>query len=176
MISKQFRLFAGSALVIAALAFGATGFSAQSASANEDCAGTWRLISIYEENEGAREINQFGAAPEGLFMADRKGNFSLLIGSGGGRTVSSDPQLISRDMRRGVALPAITYFGTYSVDEVTKVITLKISFCSFTGCNKTERKADLKITGNTMKLVSILEGSLTGAYYSSTLWKRECCE
>jgi len=45
----------------------------------EQIVGTWRLDSIYEEDAGGEEINQFGVAPSGLFMADSHGNFSFQI-------------------------------------------------------------------------------------------------
>jgi hypothetical protein len=51
----------------------------------EQIVGTWRLESIYEEDTTGEEINQFGVAPTGLFMADRHGNFSFQIMSIDGR-------------------------------------------------------------------------------------------
>jgi Lipocalin-like domain len=52
---------------------------------SEQIVGTWRLESIYEEDTRGEEINQFGVAPTGLFMADRHGNFSFQIMSIDGR-------------------------------------------------------------------------------------------
>ena len=40
------------------------------ASLAKQIAGTWRMVSMYQENAEGEEIDQFGGAPQGMFMAD----------------------------------------------------------------------------------------------------------
>src|SRR5262249_5310207 len=67
-------------------------------SIGEQIVGTWQLDSIYEEDAGGEEIDQFGVAPTGLFMADRNGNFSFQIVSIDGRRYSAKGQLLGSEL------------------------------------------------------------------------------
>ena len=172
------------AATIAALSYsGAAGSAEKTARAQhqvtsikEQIAGTWQLVSIYEEDDGGEDIDQFGPAPKGRFMVDRRGNFSFQIMSQDGRAYSANTRAAVIKTRAGGIVEATTYFGTYLVDEATHKLTLQVAYCLFRSCDKTERTAELKISGNTLKLTSAFETSPTGAPTSLTVWKRECCK
>src|SRR5262245_37559299 len=85
-------------------------------SMGEQIVGTWRLESIYEEDNRGEEISQFGVAPTGLFMADRHGNFSFQIMSIDGRRYAAKG-LSSTSMGTAGIVEAMHYFGTYAVHE-----------------------------------------------------------
>ena len=142
-------------------------------SIREQFVGTWRLDSIYEESAEGEDIDQFGIAPDGSLMADQQGNFSFQIMSTDGRRYAArgTPSMISPT---GI-LEAMTYFGTYEVNERSNKLTLHVVHCLFRSCDNNNRTADLKIRGDTMELISAVE-TLTGAFYSRTVWKRECCK
>ena len=69
---------------------------------------------------------------------------------------------------------AMTYFGTYAVNEKNYKLTLHLAYCLFRSCDNTDRTAELKIIGDTMELISAVD-TPTGASYSRTVWKRRCC-
>jgi hypothetical protein len=142
-------------------------------SMGEQIVGTWRLDSIYEEDAGGEEIDQFGVAPTGLFMADGHGNFSFQIVSIDGRRYAAKGPV---GMGGAGIIEAMTYFGTYAVNERHHKLTLHVGYCLFRSCDNTDRTADLKILGDTMELVSTVDTSLTGASYSRTVWQRGCCK
>jgi len=144
-------------------------------SIGEQIVGTWKLDSIYEEDAGGEEIDQFGVAPTGLFMADRNGNFSFQIVSIDGRRYVAKGQLLVGMGSAGI-IEAMTYFGTYAVNERHHKLTLHVEYCLFRSCDNTNRTAELKIVDDTMELISTVDTSLTGASYSHTVWKRGCCK
>jgi hypothetical protein len=141
----------------------------------EQIVGTWRLDSIYEEDTRGEEINQFGVAPTGLFMADRHGNFSFQIMSIDGRRYAAKG-LSPPSMGTAGIVEAMDYFGTYAVNERNHKLTLHVEYCLFRSCDNTDRTAELKIHGDTMELISTVDISPTGASYSRTVWKRVCCK
>jgi hypothetical protein len=141
----------------------------------EQIVGTWRLDSIYEEDTRGEEINQFGVAPTGLFMADRHGNFSFQIMSIDGRGYAAKG-LSPPSMGTAGIVEAMDYFGTYAVNERNHKLTLPVEHCLFRSCDNTDRTAELKIHGDTMELISTVDISPTGASYSRTVWKRVCCK
>jgi hypothetical protein len=144
-------------------------------SMGEQIVGTWRLDSIYEEDARGEDIDQFGVAPTGLFMADRHGNFSFQIVSIDGRRYAAKGQSPVGMGGAGI-IEAMTYFGTYVVNERNHKLTLHVESCLFRSCDNTNRTAELKILGDTMELISTVDTSPTGASYSRTVWKRGCCK
>jgi Lipocalin-like domain len=163
------------ALPYSGVAGSATSRQRQPTPIKEQIAGTWQLVSIYEENGGGEDIDQFGNAPKGRFMLDRRGNFSFQIMSQDARAQSANTRAAVIKTRAGGNLEATTYFGTYLVDEASHKLTLQVAYCLFGSCDKIKRTAELKIRGNTLELTSAFEASPTGAPYSHTVWKRECC-
>ena len=144
-------------------------------SIGEQIVGTWQLDSIYEEDAGGEEIDQFGVAPTGLFMADRHGNFSFQIVSIDGRRYAAKGQSPVGMGGDGI-IEAMSYFGTYAVNERHHKLTLHVEYCLFRSCDNTNRTAELKIVGDTMELISTVDTSPIGASYSHTVWKRGCCK
>jgi hypothetical protein len=143
-------------------------------SIEEQIVGTWWLDSIYEEDSRGEDIDQFGVAPTGLFMADRNGNFSFQIMSIDGRRYAAKG-LTPVGMSAPGIIEAMTYFGTYAVNERNHKLTLHVEYCLFRSRDNTDRTAELKILGDTMELISTVDTSPTGASYSRTVWKRRCC-
>jgi Lipocalin-like domain len=143
-------------------------------SIGEQIVGTWWLDSIYEEDSRGEDIDQFGVAPTGLFMADRNGNFSFQIMSIDGRRYAAKGLSPAGMGAAGIA-EAMTYFGTYAVNERNHKLTLHLEYCLFRSCDNTDRTAELKILGDTMEFISTFDTSPTGASYSRTAWKRRCC-
>ena len=143
-------------------------------SIGEQIVGTWWLDSIYEEDSRGEDIDQFGDAPTGLFMADRNGNFSFQIMSIDGRRYAAKG-LSPAGIGAGGISEAMTYFGTYAVNERDHKLTLHVEYCLFRSCDNTDRTAELTIIGSTMGFISTVDASPTGASYSRTVWKRRCC-
>ena len=138
--------------------------------------GTWQLVSIYEEDDGGEDIYRFGVVPMGRFMADRQGNFSFQIMNRGGRPYAANSRVPTVETPGVGIIGAMTYFGTYAVDEKIHKLKLQIATCLFRSCDQTERTAELKFSGNTMELTSATEPSPTGATYTHMVWKKECCK
>ncbi len=137
-------------------------------SPKEQIVGAWRLDSIYEEDVSGVGISQFGNRPKGLFMADWQGNFSFQVMSDDGQKAGSPD---GSTPSAGV-LEALTYSGTYTLDEQDRELSLHVATCLFRSCSKTDRTTEITIRGDTMDLVSAVEASPTGASYSHMVWKR----
>jgi hypothetical protein len=144
-------------------------------SIGEQIVGTWWLASIYEEDSRGEDIDQFGIAPTGLFMADRNGTFSFQIMSIDGRRYAAKGLSPAGMGAAGIA-EAMTYFGTYAVNERSHKLTLHVQYCLFRSCDNTDRTAELKMLGDTVEFISTVDTSPTGASYSRTVWKRGCCK
>ena len=138
----------------------------------EKLAGTWALVSIYDENERGEDVDPFGANPQGQLEFDSSGHFSFEI-------FGPAVKFASKDRKQGTALEngiamqgSLAYFGTYSVDNAKLELALHIKRCLFSNWNGADRKASLTLNDGRLDLTSAVEPSLSGSFYSHSVWKR----
>lgn len=150
----------------------ATGSSGRSSSADREIVGTWKLVSIYEEDDQGYELNEFEDGAMGQFIAGQGNNFSLQILSPSARRYT--PKGPSCVPSAGL-IDAITYFGTYTPDRQNQKLTLHIKNCLFRRCDGIDFTVSIKISGDTMDWISAGTASPTGAAYNHIVWRRVCC-
>jgi hypothetical protein len=108
--------------------------------AKERLVGSWTLVSL-TAGEGADQSFPFGAKPNGSMMVDANGRFMITV-------VRSDlPKFASNNRMAGtpkeitaVMQGSIAYYGSYTIDEATRVITVNVegsTFPNFTGGTQT---------------------------------------
>ena len=144
----------------------------QQSSLKEKLVGTWILVSIYDEDERGEDVDPFGTTPQSQLVFDSYGHFSFQI-------FGSAVKFASNDRKRGTALEngiamqgSLAYFGTYSVDSAKLELALHIKRCLFPNWNDADRKASLTLSNARLDLTSAVEPSLSGSYYSHSVWKR----
>ena len=132
------RISAITALGIASMNSTTVGQSAKSD--KERFIGTWTPVSL-TSGQGPNQTLPYGPNPKGTLMADANGRFSITV-------VRSDlPKFASNNRMSGtpeenkaIVQGIIAYFGTYSIDEATHVLTVNIegsTFPNFTGGTQT---------------------------------------
>ena len=93
--------------------------------------GSWILTSL-TSGEGASQTFPYGSNPKGTMMVDANGRFSITV-------MRSDlPKLASNNRMTGtpeenkaIVQGAIAYFGTYTIDESTHVLTVHVEGSTF---------------------------------------------
>ncbi len=99
--------------------------------AKERLVGSWTLVSL-TAGEGADQSLPYGPNPRGSTMVDANGRFMITV-------VRSDlPNFASNNRMRGtpdennsVVQGSIAYYGTYTIDEATRVITVNVEGSTF---------------------------------------------
>jgi len=138
----------------------------------EQLVGTWVLVSIYDEDERAEDVEPFGANPQGQLLFDIYSHFSLQIFGPAVKFASNDRKL-GTALENGIAMQgSLACFGTYSVDSAKLELALHVKRCLFPNWNGADRKASLTLSDSTLDLTSAVEPSLSGSYYSHSVWKR----
>jgi hypothetical protein len=133
-------------------------------------AGTWTLVSIYEEDAGGEEVNRFEGDAKGQLIADENGNFSLQIMNLGARRYSATP---APCVDSSGLIDAMAYFGTYFLDSTGERLTLRVERCLFKECDLIDQVITSRINGNVMEWISFDAFSTTGAYYRQFVWQRK---
>src|SRR5262245_33958557 len=142
-------------------------------SMNKRIVGAWRLVDVYEENESGEDIEVFGTNPQGQFIASGGGQFSFQIVSGEGRRLAAHKHVITVTETGSGLREALTYFGTYVLDETKSTLTLKPRYCLFRSCDSTIRKTSVEFVNDNLVFTSVLGPSPTGSFYSRLVWRRE---
>ena len=121
-------------------------------SLKEQLPGAWRLVSIYNEENG-KKTNVFGDKPLGLAMYDRSGNIIQFIGNPdvpkfavANRQKGTDKEY--RDAMRGT----ISGFGTYTVQGDT--VTIKWIASSYPNRTGTTETRTYKLVGNELHITN----------------------
>jgi hypothetical protein len=138
----------------------------------EKLAGTWKLVSSYEENASGEDIDPFGNNPTGQLTLELDGHFSLQI-------IGSNLKFASNDRLRGTGLEnqaavqgSLAYFGRYSVKADGTTLAFHVERCTFANWNSTERTTSLALSPDKLEFTSAVEPSLTGSFSSHLVWKR----
>lgn len=118
--------------IVTALAFCSSSAFAQQKTLKEQIVGTWNLTSWEQTYSDGRKDKSFGASPTGVNTFDSNGRFSVIF-------INPDvPKIASKDRVKptpeeamAVAKGVIAYYGTYTVEEQSKTITLNMEGTTF---------------------------------------------
>ena len=120
---------------------------AQDKSLKDSIVGAWTIVSLADEYDTGRKIETFGAGLKGRIMFDGAGQFSqIIIGE-------KQESMKTPDPRRPDAL-IVAYFGSYSVNEGDKTISMKLERHTNSFRDGSEQKVTVKSrTADTLVLV-----------------------
>jgi len=132
------RISTITALGVALMTNATVGQSAKSD--KERFIGTWTLVSV-TSGEGANQTLPYGPNPKGTMMVDANGRFSITaVRSDLPKFGSNNRMSGTREENQAIVQGSIAYFGTYSIDEATHVLTVNVegsTFPNFTGGTQT---------------------------------------
>jgi hypothetical protein len=118
----------------------------------ERIAGTWLLVSFYDEDETGEEIERWGTEPKGRLSFDDHGRFAFQLQD-----------------NLGFRLCA-AYSGTYRITEAR--INFRPDTWAAPGNDEIDHVADVMLKGDILDLTSSMHPSLAGSAYSHTRWQR----
>jgi hypothetical protein len=108
--------------------------------------GTWTLVSWEQDVANGPKFQRFGTNPKGVTVFDANGRvFSMYARPDLPNIASKNPSTPTPEEAEAIVGGSIGYFGTYTVDEATKVVTLKIEASSFPNLVGADQKSLLGI-------------------------------
>jgi Lipocalin-like domain len=114
---------------VAALGFGLLPGSAfaQQKSIKDQLVGTWTVTSQEQVRKDGSKVERFGANPKGIAIFEANGIFvTILARPDLPKLASNDPMNPSPAEAKALAVGSLAYFGTYTVDEPSKTLLLKL--------------------------------------------------
>ena len=135
-------------------------------SVKEQIVGTWKLVSIYNEENGVKKYN-FGDKPIGLLMFDRSGNVIQHLSKPGVAKFKISNRLKGTDAEYRAAMQSmIAGFGTYTIDG--DMVTISWVASSYPNRVGTQEKRTYKITGDSLVGTNTTASSGGTSYTSYT--------
>jgi hypothetical protein len=134
--------------------------------------GTWRLlISDFVEKDGS-QTPQFGPNPEGNLIFTANGHFSLQI------MRYNRPKFAANDRTKGTAdenkaavAGTFTEFGTWTVDEGSKTLTLRVESSSYPNDDGGTQKRTITALNPNDVLTYVNSPQAAGARPVTRAWK-----
>ena len=124
---KPRTLLVLSATASSALALLSSNVMAQTKSLKDQLVGTWTVTSQEQIRKDGSKVERFGANPKGIAIFEANGRFATILARPDlPKLASYDPMNPSPAEAKALALGSRAYFGTYTVDEPSKTILLKI--------------------------------------------------
>ena len=149
--------------VIPALALMLPGAAtAQEKTLKEQLAGTWTAVSWEQVGKDGSKFERFGANPKGVNVFDANGRFVVVFArSDLPKLAAQDPMKSTSAENKAIMEGSIAYFGTYTVDESAKVVTMKVESSSFANQVASDQKRTVtSITPTELKMqnTTVLSG------------------
>lgn len=138
-------------MTIACVAAVIVGTPATAASLKEQIVGAWTVVSVVNEQDG-KKAELFGPQPKGLFIFTADGHFSTgIVRQGRAKFAKNDRMSGTDDENKASVQGTIATFGTYTVNEADKSITVSIVGSNFPNWDGTSQKRVADINGDEMK-------------------------
>jgi Lipocalin-like domain len=160
-------------MMVAVLCFGALVCTAygQQKSSKEQLLGTWHLVSVdYLRADGSRSTT-FGDNPNGIAFFDSAGHYIITVmRSDRAKYALNDRTQGTPDENKATAEGTFTYFGTYTVSESDRMISIHVVGSSFPNWNGGNQKRIFTVSGDELKLRNPVAS--TGGGTAEVVWKR----
>jgi hypothetical protein len=103
------------------------GSMAQQKTLKEQLVGTWSLVAFEGTGADGKKTAVFGAQPKGILMMDAGGHYAMVLTDPGRPKWKSNlrPELTTEEFA-AAAKGLVAQFGSWSVDEGSKVLTRRV--------------------------------------------------
>jgi hypothetical protein len=159
-------------LTASALIFGVLLSGKALAQAPNELVGTWALVSISLETDGKTTTDYYGPNPMGQVMYDANGHYTQMVlrsdlqqFASGNRTAGTPEEY------EAVVHGSLAQFGTYSVNDADKTLTVHVEGRTFPNWKGSQRKYRYSVSGDEFRFTTFSKAS-TGTGIAHLVWKR----
>jgi hypothetical protein len=159
-----------SAITALALVLLPTSAVTQQKSLKEQLSGAWLIASIDQTDQDGKKVQLFGANPKGTQVFDASGQWMQIIWNPDVGKFKVNSRIKGTPEENTAAVHATTAsFGTWTVDEATKTLTIRFTGSLFPNQVGAESKRVISVTGDELRISNPLTAS---GMKSDTVWRR----
>jgi hypothetical protein len=105
---------------------------AQQKTVQEQIVGAWALVSVVGETDDGNKGEPFGPSPKGVVIFSNDGHFSLFQSRPDiPKIAANDRAKATPEEAQSIVASSIAYYGTYLIDENTKVMVVNIAASTY---------------------------------------------
>jgi len=159
-------------LLAVALGIALSGPAFAQKTAKEQIVGAWTLVSVTSATDDGKKGEPFGPSPKGVIIFSSDGHFSLFQSRAEiPKIASNDRAKATPEEAQGIVASAIAYYGTYSIDESSKVMSVKLEASTFANVAAipNQKRTITALTGDELKFDNPRTPS---GITLMTVWKR----
>ena len=129
------------ALLCTGVIFSSSHAPAQQKSLKDQLVGAWTLVSIDNTAQDGSKLQPFGANPKGTLIFDASGRYSQAqVRTGRTKFKSPNRLQATPDEAKAAMNDTLAQFGTWSIDEASKTILLRVEGSLIPNAEGTETK------------------------------------
>src|SRR5262244_1706892 len=150
------NLFGTSAVITLGLALLPSVAVGQQKSLKDQLVGTWTLMAWEQTRPDGSKLQRFGTNPKGIHVFDANGRtYTLFSRPDLPKIASNNPSMPTPEEAKGIVDGSIAYYGTYTVDEGSKVITVKVEVSTFANQVGVDQKRTIaSVSADELKMVN----------------------
>jgi hypothetical protein len=105
---------------------------AQQKSIRDQIVGAWTLVSVTSEMDDGKKGEPFDPSPKGVIIFSNDGHFSLFQSRADiPKIAANDRGKATAEEAQSIVASSIAYYGTYSIDENTKVMVVNLAASTY---------------------------------------------
>jgi hypothetical protein len=141
-------------------------------SAKEQFVGTWTLVSIHYVHPDGSKIEPFGPNAKGMLVFDATGRFATQIMAAERAKFASNNRMVGTpDEYKASSQGVVAYFGTYTISEPDRIVTLHIERSSFPNWDLTDQKRTFSFSEDKLRYTAA-SSTANPAEAAQLVWKR----
>ncbi|MDX2201158.1 MAG: lipocalin-like domain-containing protein [Hyphomicrobiaceae bacterium] len=156
------------ALTCCGIAFGCGAALAQSA---KDIVGTWTLASVTLE-EGGKKSEPFGPAPKGMAVFDGARQSIVIVRPDMPKFATNNRNTGTAEENKAAVQGSLTFFGPYTFDEASKVMTVVVEGSNFPNWIGLNLKRNISVTGDTLTITNPTPTASGPGGVATIVWQR----
>ena len=143
---------------------------AQQKSLKQQLVGTWNLVSVDQTDSEGKKHQLFGPNPKGSQVLDASGQYFQIIWRSDVPRFKANSRLKGTAEENAAMVQGTTAnFGTWTVDEASKTLTVRYEGSLFPNQAGSESKRIVTVTGDELRVSNPATGS---GMRSDTVWRR----
>jgi Lipocalin-like domain len=140
--------------------------------AKQQIVGTWSLVSIQYVEKDGRRIEPFGPGAKGMLYFDAGGRFATqVMAVNRPRFASNNRMTGTAEENKAMSQGVVAYFGTYTIDELNRVVTLHIEQSLFRNWNGTDQQRKFTFASDEFRYTAA-SSTANPAESAELVWKR----
>jgi hypothetical protein len=169
-IMNRRHTFSLSVITALGLAMLAGSAGAQQKSLQQQLVGTWNLVSVDQTDSQGKKHQLFGPNPKGSQVLDASGQYVQIIWRSDVPKFKANSRLNGTAEENAATVHGTTAnFGTWTVDEASKTLTVRYVGSLFPNQAGSESKRTVSVTGDELRVTNPATGS---GMRSDTVWRR----